>query len=120
MGGDPIFIKKASGSYILDEDNNKYFELINSWGPMVLGHAHPVVVEAIQKAATNSFSFGAPTEAEVKMAEMICSMVPSVEKVRLVNSGTEATMSAIRLARGFTGRVQRPSLLSFKKIASVF
>ena len=104
VGGHPVFIKKASGSYIFDEDGNKYFELINSWGPMVLGHAHPVVVEAVQKAALNSFSFGAPTEAEVKMAEMICSMVPSVEKVRLVNSGTEATMSAIRLARGFTGR----------------
>ena len=104
VGGDPLFIKKAIGAYIFDEDDNKYFELINSWGPMVLGHAHPVVVEAVQRAAGGSFSYGAPTEAEVKMANLIVEMVRSVEKVRLVNSGTEATMSAIRLARGFTGR----------------
>ncbi len=104
VGGDPLFIKKAAGPYIWDEDGNKYIELINSWGPMILGHAHPHIIEAVQKAAQDSFSFGAPTRREVEIAELIVSMVPSLEKVRMVNSGTEATMSAIRLARGFTGR----------------
>lgn len=104
VGGSPIFIKKAKGAYLYDEDGNEYIDLINSWGPMILGHAHPVVEEALREALTGSFSFGAPTAREVEMAELICSIVPSVEKVRMVNSGTEATMSAIRVARGFTGR----------------
>jgi glutamate-1-semialdehyde 2,1-aminomutase len=104
VGGDPIFIKKASGAHLFDEDGNSYIELINSWGPMILGHAHPMIIEAVQKAVTDGSSFGAPTAREVEIAELICSMVPSIEKVRMVNSGTEATMSAIRLARGFTGR----------------
>jgi glutamate-1-semialdehyde 2,1-aminomutase len=104
VGGDPIFIRKAKGAYLYDADGNDYVELINSWGPMILGHAHPVVENAVREVLGNSFSFGAPTEAEVEMAKTITEMVPSIEKVRMVNSGTEATMSAIRLARGFTGR----------------
>ncbi len=104
VGGDPIFIKSAQGAYIFDEDGNRYIELINSWGPMILGHAHPIVREAVERAARDSFSFGAPTRREIEMAELIKEMVPGIEKVRMVNSGTEATMSAIRVARGFTGR----------------
>jgi glutamate-1-semialdehyde 2,1-aminomutase len=104
VGGNPIFMKKAKGAYLYDEDDNRYVDLINSWGPMILGHAHPLVEEAVKEALQNSPSFGAPTAREAEMAEMICSMVPSIEKVRMVNSGTEATMSAIRVARGFTGR----------------
>ena len=104
VGGNPIFIKKAKGAYIYDEDDNQYIELINSWGPMILGHAYEPVEEAVKAAIQNSFSFGAPTRREVEMAELIIDMVPSIEKVRMVNSGTEATMAAIRVARGFTGR----------------
>jgi glutamate-1-semialdehyde 2,1-aminomutase len=104
VGGNPLFIKRAKGPYLYDEDDNELIDLINSWGPMILGHAHPLVEEAIRKALTDSPSFGAPTAREVEMAELICAMVPSIEKVRMVNSGTEATMSAIRVARGFTGR----------------
>jgi glutamate-1-semialdehyde 2,1-aminomutase len=104
VGGNPLFIKRAKGAYLYDEDGNEYIDLINSWGPMILGHAHAKVEEAVKEALTSSPSFGAPTAREVEMAELICSMIPSVEKVRMVNSGTEATMSAIRVARGFTGR----------------
>jgi glutamate-1-semialdehyde 2,1-aminomutase len=104
VGGNPLFIQKASGAFLYDEDGNKYIDLINSWGPMILGHAHPLVEEAVREALALSPSFGAPTAREVDMAELICSLVPSIEKVRMVNSGTEATMSAIRVARGFTGR----------------
>jgi glutamate-1-semialdehyde 2,1-aminomutase len=104
VGGNPIFIKKAKGAFLYDEDGNEYVDLINSWGPMILGHAHPMIEEAVKDALTTSPSFGAPTAREVEMAETICSIMPSVEKVRMVNSGTEATMSAIRVARGFTGR----------------
>jgi glutamate-1-semialdehyde 2,1-aminomutase len=104
VGGNPKFIKKAKGAYLIDEDDNHYVEFINSWGPMILGHAFEPIQEAVLKAIDNSFSFGAPTRREVEMAEKIVSIVPSVEKVRMVNSGTEATMSAIRVARGFTGR----------------
>jgi glutamate-1-semialdehyde 2,1-aminomutase len=104
VGGNPLFIKRAKGAYLYDEDGNQYIDLINSWGPMLLGHANPLVEKAVQEALTNSPSFGAPTAREVEMAELICSLVPSIEKVRMVNSGTEATMSAIRVARGFTGR----------------
>lgn len=104
VGGSPIFIKSAKGAYLIDEDDNQYIELINSWGPMILGHAHPTIEKAVADAIQNSFSFGAPTRREVEMAEKIISMVPSIEKVRMVNSGTEATMSAIRVARGFTKR----------------
>lgn len=104
VGGNPLFMKKAKGAYLYDEDDNKYVDMINSWGPMILGHAHPLVEEAVKDALQNSPSFGAPTAREAEMAELICSMVPSIEKVRMVNSGTEATMSAIRVARGYTGR----------------
>src|SRR5688500_16873835 len=104
VGGNPLFIKRAKGAFLYDEDGNEYVDLINSWGPMILGHAHLLVEEAVKEALLASPSFGAPTWREVEMAELICSMVPSVEKVRMVNSGTEATMSAIRVARGFTGR----------------
>ncbi len=104
VGGTPLFIKSAKGPYIYDEDGNRFIELINSWGPMILGHAHELVEKAVADVIQHSFSFGAPTRREVEMAERIVSMVPSVEKVRMVNSGTEATMSAIRIARGFTGR----------------
>jgi glutamate-1-semialdehyde 2,1-aminomutase len=104
VGGTPLFIKSAKGPYIFDEDDNQYIELINSWGPMILGHANELIEKAVADAVQYSFSFGAPTRKEVEMAERIVSMVPSVEKVRMVNSGTEATMSAIRVARGFTGR----------------
>lgn len=106
VGGHPLFMKKAAGAYVWDADDNRYLELINSWGPMVLGHTHPAVVEALQKALVDGFSFGAPTGREVEMAERIIAMVPSAEKVRMVNSGTEATMSAVRLARGYTGRTK--------------
>jgi len=104
VGGDPIFIKSAQGPYVYDEDDNQYIELINSWGPMILGHAHPDIQKAVEEAIPGSLSFGAPTAREVEIAELIVKMVPSIEKVRMVNSGTEATMSAIRLARGYTGR----------------
>lgn len=104
VGGDPLFIKSAQGAYLFDEDGNRFIDLINSWGPMILGHAHEEIEKAVVAAVRNSTSFGAPSKAEVEIAELIVSLVPSVEKVRMVNSGTEATMSAIRLARGFTGK----------------
>ncbi|TPE46165.1 glutamate-1-semialdehyde 2,1-aminomutase [Pontibacter mangrovi] len=104
VGGNPRFMVSAKGPYMYDEDGNRYLDLINSWGPMILGHAAEVVNEAVIKAIPNSLSFGAPTRKEVEIAELIVSMMPSIEKVRMVNSGTEATMSAIRVARGFTGR----------------
>ncbi|MBC5773621.1 glutamate-1-semialdehyde 2,1-aminomutase [Pontibacter sp. KCTC 32443] len=104
VGGNPRFIKSAKGAYLFDEDGNRYMEFINSWGPMILGHAAEIVQEAVQQAIPNSLSFGAPTRKEIEIAELIISMVPSIEKVRMVNSGTEATMSAIRVARGYTGR----------------
>ncbi|MCS7004346.1 MAG: glutamate-1-semialdehyde 2,1-aminomutase [Cytophagales bacterium] len=104
VGGNPVFIRAAQGAYLYDEDNNRYIELINSWGPMILGHAHPLVEQAVSQVMRNSFSFGAPTKLEVEMAELIVKMVPSIEKVRMVNSGTEACMAAIRVARGYTGR----------------
>ena len=104
VGGNPRFMVSAKGPFLFDEDGNQYLDLINSWGPMILGHAAEVVNEAVQKAIPNSLSFGAPTRKEVEIAELIVSMVPSIEKVRMVNSGTEATMSAVRVARGYTGR----------------
>ena len=104
VGGDPIFIDHANGAYIVDTNDKQYIDYVGSWGPMVLGHSHPDVVKAVQKAAEKGLSFGAPTIIETTMAEKVCQLVPSVEKVRMVSSGTEATMSAIRLARGFTGR----------------
>ena len=104
VGGTPVFIKKAKGAYLFDEDGNRYIDYINSWGPMILGHAYQPVVDAIRSKAEDSTSFGAPTELEIQMAELIKQMVPNVDLIRMVNSGTEACMSAIRLARGYTGR----------------
>jgi glutamate-1-semialdehyde 2,1-aminomutase len=106
VGGTPPFIERGEGSHIFDIDGNEYIDYVGSWGPLLLGHAHPAVVEAISKVAENGTSFGAPTVAEVEMAELISELVPSVEVVRLVNSGTEACMSAVRLARGATGRAK--------------
>ena len=104
VGGTPLFIQKAKGAYLYDADGNRYIDYINSWGPMILGHVYEPVIKAIQEKALDSTSFGAPTELEVEMAELIKSMVPNVDLIRMVSSGTEACMSAIRLARGFTGR----------------
>ena len=104
VGGEPPIIARGEGAYLFDVDGNKYIDYIGSWGPMILGHAHPAVTEALEKVIRDGTSFGAPTEAENELAELIIEAVPSIEKVRLVNSGTEATMSAVRLARGVTGR----------------
>ena len=104
VGGTPPFIERAKGSRVWDVDGNEYIDFVASWGPMILGHAHPQVIEAVKEAAERGTSYGAPTALEVEMARMICSALPSVEMVRMVNSGTEAVMSAIRLARAFTGR----------------
>ena len=104
VGGTPPFIASGRGAYLTDIDGNRYIDYVGSWGPMILGHAHPAVVEEVERAARNGLSFGAPTLAETRLAERLCRAVPSMERVRLVNSGTEATMSAIRLARGATDR----------------
>ena len=104
VGGTPVFIKSAKGAYLYDADGNKYIDYVASWGPMILGHAYEPVVKAIQEKALGSTSFGAPTELEIEMAELIISMVPNIDLIRMVSSGTEACMSAIRLARGYTGR----------------
>ena len=104
VGGTPIFFKRAKGSRLWDENDKEYIDYINSWGPMILGHAHPEVIKVVQEVAESSLSFGAPTERELIMAETIVRLVPSIEQVRLVSSGTEATMSAIRVARGYTSR----------------
>jgi len=104
VGGTPPFIQKANGCYLYDVDGNQYIDYVGSWGPMIMGHNHPQILSAMKEAASHGLSFGAPTEAEVIMAEKIVELVPSIEMVRMVNSGTEATMSAIRLARGYSGR----------------
>ncbi|MFK5948233.1 MAG: glutamate-1-semialdehyde 2,1-aminomutase [Methylococcales bacterium] len=104
VGGDPIFIDRANGAYIWDTDDKRYIDYVGSWGPMILGHAHPEVIKTVKTSADKGLSFGAPTAIETEMAERICQLIPSIESVRMVSSGTEATMSAIRLARGFTGR----------------
>lgn len=104
VGGYPLFIQRANGAYIYDVDGKAYIDYVGSWGPMILGHNHPVIKQAVIQAAENGLSFGAPTAIEVEMAEIINQLIPSIEMVRMVNSGTEATMSAIRLARGYTGR----------------
>lgn len=104
VGGTPLFFKHAVGAYVTDEDNKQYVDYVGSWGPMILGHSHPDVLDAVRKQLEHGLSYGAPTEMETQMADLVCSIVPSMEMVRMVSSGTEATMSAIRLARGFTGR----------------
>ncbi len=104
VGGDPVFIDRASGAYIYDPDGKQYIDYVGSWGPMILGHAHPAVLEAVSAVIQKGLSFGAPTQVETTMADRVCELVPSMDLVRMVSSGTEATMSAIRLARGYTGR----------------
>src|SRR2546421_2890124 len=104
VGGDPVFIDHANGPYFFDVDGNRYLDYVQSWGPMILGHAHPSVVDAVVQASKRGFSFGAPTQAESELARLVIASVPSIEMVRFVNSGTEATMSALRLARAYTGR----------------
>ncbi len=104
VGGDPIFIERAAGPHVFSHEGSRYIDYVGSWGPMILGHAHPDVVRAVQERAAMGLSFGAPTEIETRVAKKICELIPSIELVRMVSSGTEATMSAIRLARGFTGR----------------
>src|SRR5579883_2969611 len=104
VGGDPVFIERASGPYLYDVDGNRYLDYVQSWGPMILGHTHPAVVEAVVEASKRGFSFGAPTRAESELAKLVIDCVPSVEMIRFVNSGTEATMSALRLARAYTRR----------------
>ncbi|HEC12489.1 MAG TPA: glutamate-1-semialdehyde-2,1-aminomutase [Acidiferrobacteraceae bacterium] len=104
VGGTPVFISRAQGAYLWDADGKQYVDYVGSWGPMILGHAHPEVLAAVSQAIQNGLSFGAPTEIETQMAETVCNLMPSIKKVRMVSSGTEATMSAIRLARGYTGR----------------
>ncbi len=104
VGGTPVFFKRGEGAYLFDEDGNRYVDYVNSWGPLILGHGAPTVIEAVQKQLVDGLSFGAPTEIEIEMADKVCEIYPSMDMVRMVSSGTEATMSAIRLARGFTGR----------------
>jgi glutamate-1-semialdehyde 2,1-aminomutase len=104
VGGTPVFFHRGQGAYAWDADNKAYIDYVGSWGPLILGHAHPEVIEAVQAAAHNGLTFGAPTEAELEIARLLCALLPSIEQVRLVSSGTEATMSAIRVARGYTGR----------------
>src|SRR5271166_18747 len=104
VGGQPVFVARGEGSHLFDVDGNEYIDYVGSWGPLLLGHRHPAILEALERALSIGTSFGAPTEQEIELAEAICDAVPSIEMVRLVNSGTEATMSAIRVARGFTGR----------------
>ncbi len=104
VGGTPLFFQRGQGAYVWDADDKRYIDYVGSWGPMIVGHSHPVVVKAVQDAAAQGLGFGAPTAAELEMAELLCKLLPSLEMVRLVSSGTEATMTAIRLARGFTGR----------------
>ncbi|WP_150299688.1 glutamate-1-semialdehyde 2,1-aminomutase [Pseudomonas profundi] len=104
VGGTPLFIKHAEGAYIIDEDDKRYIDYVGSWGPMILGHSHPDVLDAVRRQLDHGLSYGAPTEMETQMADLVCSLVPSMDLVRMVSSGTEATMSAIRLARGYTGR----------------
>ena len=111
VGGTPVFMKSASGAYLYDEDGNAYIDLINSWGPMILGHGHPTVVEAIQKASARTLSVGTPTRLEKEMARQVISMCSPIEQIRLVSSGTEACMSAVRLARGYT---QRDKIVKFE------
>jgi len=104
VGGTPLFLKHAEGAYVTDEDGKRYVDYVGSWGPMILGHSHPEVLDAVRRQLQHGLSYGAPTAMETEMAELVCSMVPSMDMVRMVSSGTEATMSAIRLARGYTGR----------------
>jgi len=111
VGGTPLFLQRGKGAQVWDADGRAYVDYVGSWGPLVAGHAHPEVLKAVQQAAEKGLSFGAPTEPEVEMAELLCTLVSSLEQVRLTSSGTEATMTALRLARGFTGR---PKIVKFE------
>ncbi|WP_130537182.1 glutamate-1-semialdehyde 2,1-aminomutase [Thiomicrorhabdus indica] len=104
VGGTPVFFKEAKGAYLIDEDDKQYIDYVGSWGPAILGHAHPEVIKTVQEKAVHGLSFGAPTQIETTMADKVCNLIPSIDMVRMVSSGTEATMTAIRLARGYTGR----------------
>lgn len=104
VGGDPVFFKEAKGAYLVDEDDKQYIDYVGSWGPAILGHSHPEVIKVVQERAAHGLSFGAPTKIETTMADLVCELIPSMDMVRMVSSGTEATMTAIRLARGYTGR----------------
>src|SRR3990172_9370011 len=104
VGGAPVFISHAQGAYLFDTDGNKFIDFVGSWGPMIVGHSHPEVIDRIRDIIGQGLSFGAPTELETALAEKVCNLMPNIEKVRMVNSGTEAAMSAVRLARGYTGR----------------
>lgn len=104
VGGNPIFFQQGSGAYLIDVDQQRYLDYVGSWGPMITGHCHPQVVNAVKQAIDQGLSFGAPTELEVQLADTVCQLMPSIEMIRMVNSGTEATMSALRVARGFTGK----------------
>ena len=104
VGGEPIFFKKGSGAYLTDVDEKSYLDYVGSWGPLILGHCHPKVIAAVSQVLHSGMSFGAPTEMEIQLAQKIIQLMPSIEKIRMVNSGTEATMTAIRLARGFTNK----------------
>ena len=104
VGGQPLFIQRANGAHLWDADGHKYIDYVGSWGPMIAGHAHPAVIQAVHTVAQNSLSFGAPCELEIRLAETICQRMPAIEQIRFVNSGTEATLSALRLARAATGR----------------
>jgi glutamate-1-semialdehyde 2,1-aminomutase len=111
VGGTPIFFARGEGAYLIDEDDKRYIDYVASWGPMILGHSHPSVIDAVTNSLKNGLGFGAPTKIEIDMAEKICDIYPSIDLVRMVNSGTEATMSAIRLARGYT---QREKIIKFE------
>ena len=104
VGGDPIYFERGKGAYLVDVDGKEYIDYVGSWGPMILGHSNPVILDAVRETLGKGLSFGAPTEIETQLAKKVCELVPSIELVRMVSSGTEATMSAIRLARGYTNR----------------
>lgn len=110
VGGEPVFFKQGKGAYLIDVDNRSYIDYVGSWGPLILGHCYPSVVNVVTEVLHSGMSFGAPTELEVKLAQKIIALMPNIEKLRMVNSGTEATMTAIRLARGYTGKNKLSSL----------
>ena len=117
VGGTPIFFDRASGAYMYDADGNRYIDYVLSWGPMLLGHGHETVLQAIRSQLDKAMTFGTPTELEIQLADKICSIVPGMEMIRMVNSGTEATMSAIRLARGYT---ERDKIVKFEGLVTIY
>ena len=119
VGGNPIFFKSGQGAYLTDVDGNSYIDYVGSWGPLILGHCHPAVIEAVTHVLQHGMSFGAPTELEILLAEKVTSLMPSLEKIRMVNSGTEATMTAIRLARGFTQKIKSSNLMAVTMVITI-